>query len=73
MQYKAFPIVLALYVVLGSWKGYVALFEQGQEEPKQIFPTSVESLPEADQSALAEGIIVRNQRDLNQLLEDYLS
>ena len=26
-----------------------------------------------DQEALEKGIIVRNQRDLNQLLEDYLS
>ena len=24
--------VLALYVVLGSWKGYVALFDQGKDE-----------------------------------------
>ena len=31
------------------------------------------SLPEADQIALNEGIPVRNERDLNQLLEDYLS
>lgn len=65
--------LLALYVILGSWKGYVALFDKGNEEPKQIFPTLVSTLPEADQIALEKGIIVRNQRDLNQLLEDLLS
>ena len=64
---------LALYVVIGSWKGYVALFDQGAKEPKQIFPCPVEALPEADQHALENGIIVRNQRDLQQILEDYLS
>lgn len=66
-------VILALYVVIGCWKGYVALFDQGAAEPKQIFPCPVEALPEADQQALNNGIIVRNQRDLQQLLEDYLS
>ena len=65
--------LLALAVVIGNWKGYVALFDQGAEEPKQIFPCPVEALPEADQQALENGIIVRNQRDLQQILEDYLS
>lgn len=65
--------LLAFYVILGSWEGYVALFDKGKEEPRQIFPCPVSSLPIADQSALEKGIIVRNQRDLQQLLEDYLS
>ena len=65
--------MLALYVILGGWKGYVAIFEKGETEPRQIFPTQVTSLPPADQQALEKGIIVRNERDLNQLLEDYLS
>lgn len=65
--------LLALYVILGNWKGYVAIFEKGASEPRQIFPTTVASLPESDQQALEKGIIVRNQRDLQQLLEDYLS
>ena len=65
--------LLALYLVLGSWKGYVALYEKGAEEPKQIFPVTVTVLPPADQIALEQGIIVRNQRDLDSLLEDYLS
>lgn len=64
---------LLLYVILGSWKGYIALFEAGKTEPRQIFPTTVASLPEIDQQALEKGIIVRNDRDLESLLEDYLS
>ena len=66
-------LLLALYLVLGSWKGYVALFQQGQSEPRQIFPTQVSSLPEADQHALEQGIVVRSDKKLQQLLEDYLS
>jgi len=65
--------LLALYVILGSWKGYVALFEKGAQEPRQIFPTQVSTLPTADQLALEEGIIVRSEKKLQQLLEDYLS
>lgn len=73
MKRRLFSALLALYVVIGTWKGYVALFDQGAAEPKQIFPCPVEALPESDQLALEKGIIVRNQRDLQQLLEDYLS
>ena len=65
--------LLALYVILGSWKGYVALFEKGSEEPRQIFPCPVDSLPEKDRQALEAKIPIRNQRDLQQALEDYLS
>ena len=65
--------VFLFFMILGTWKGYVALFQEGREEPRQIFPTQVTSLPPADQQALEKGIIVRNERDLNQLLEDYLS
>ena len=73
MKHRLLSSILALYIMLGSWKGYVALFRNDSEEPWQIFPTPVASLPEADQLALADGIRVRNERDLQQLLEDYLS
>ena len=70
---RGFSLLLALYLMLGTWKGYVALFEKDKEEPRQIFPCPVSSLPEADQEALSEKIPVRNARDLQQALEDYLS
>ena len=74
MNKTHFPaLVLALYVILGSWKGYLAIFEKGEREPRQIFPTAVDTLPEQDQLALEKGIILRNQRDLAQLIEDYTS
>ena len=65
--------VLLLYVVVGVWKGYVALFDPGSTEPQQIVPCPVAALPQPDQEALEKGIIVRNDRDLQQILEDFLS
>ena len=70
---RTIPFLLALYLLLGSWKGYVALFDSGKEEPRQIFPCPVDTLPEKDRLALEEKIPIRNQRDLQQALEDYLS
>ena len=70
---RSICFLIALYLLLGSWKGYVALFENGMEEPRQIFPCPVDSLPAADQEALEARIPIRNQRDLQQVLEDYLS
>jgi len=63
----------ALYLLLGTWKGYVALFEKGHQEPRQIFPCQVATLPDADRLALEAKIPIRNARDLQQALEDYLS
>lgn len=73
MKKKQISRILLLALVLGSYKGYVALFNAGAEEPRQIYPYQVSSLPPADQQALEEGIIVRTEEQLNKLLEDYLS
>lgn len=74
MRWRGLSSVIAAFlVIVGSWKGYLALFDPGKEEPKQIFPRQIVTLPEADQKALEAGISVRNQRDLESLLEDYLS
>ncbi len=70
---RSFSTLMALYLMLGSWKGYVALFEKNSEEPRQIFPCPVDTLPEEDRLALEKKIPIRNQRDLQQALEDYLS
>ena len=73
MRKQTAAVLLSLAAVLGSWKGYVALFDPGAQEPRQIFPTRVDTLPEADQTALTEGILVRSEKKLQALLEDYLS
>ena len=73
MKQRHFTALLALYLVLGSWKGYVALFRGNDEEPWQIFPTTVAALPDADRTKLEEGIIIRSDAALQEILEDYLS
>lgn len=72
MKKQLFPL-LALLLLLGSHKGYVALFQEGCSEPMQIFPCPVTSLPVADQTALEQGIPIRSETELAQRLEDYLS
>ncbi len=65
--------LLLLGMFLGSYKGYVALWEDGAKEPRQIFPYQVTSLPLADQDALEKGIRIRNSEELTQRIEDFLS
>ena len=70
---RILPLVLTLGFILGSFRGYVALFEEERTEPLQIFPYSVSTLPAADQAALEKGIPVRSEKHLHHLLEDFLS
>lgn len=73
MKKRFFRTVLLFFLILGTHRGYLALFDSGKTEPKQIFPCQVALLPPADQQALEEGITVRTDEQLQQLLEDYLS
>ena len=73
MKRFAWCIPLLLGFILGSHNGYIALWEDGSQEPRQIFPYQVTSLPVADQQALEKGIRLKDAGELLQLLEDYLS
>ena len=70
---KLLALLPALGFLLGSYKGYVALWEDEDPEPKHIFPCPVSALPEADREALEAGIHARSRIELEQILEDYLS
>ena len=71
MLKKSASLILLLYLTLGCFRGYLALFDKGASEPKQIFPCQVSSLPDGE--ALEKGIPVRSEDELNQFLEDFLS
>ena len=73
MKKKAVSLLLALGFILGSWKGYLALFADGAREPCQIFPIATDSLPPADRQALEDGMVIRSRARLRELLEQYLS
>ena len=73
IQKQVFSIFLSAALFLGSYRGYIAIFEKNAEEPTQIFPCRVDTLPEADQELLKQRIRIRNQQELDRLLEDYLT
>jgi hypothetical protein len=64
--------LLALGFLLGIKDGKIALWKDGEAQPR-IFPYRAETLPEADQKRLEEGIRIEDGTKLAQLLEDYLS
>ena len=70
---KYITCLLLFALLLGQFRGYLALFDSGNAEPRQIYPCKISSLPEEDQAQLEKGIRVRDIEKLNQLLEDYLS
>ena len=69
----ALSLMLVLGLYLGHFQGYVALWDEDSPNPRVIYPYKVATLPPADQTALEQGIPVRSDRELQQLLEDYLS
>ena len=73
IKQRALPLLLSLSLILGSYKGFVALFEEGKSEPRQIYPYKTEVLPEKDQKALRKGIPVPSEKALAHMLEDYMS
>lgn len=65
--------LLALGFLLGIRDGYIALWEDGRQDPLEVFPCRIEMLPEADQRSLEKGIRLENELELARALEDYLS
>lgn len=70
---KSFLFSLILSFILGSYNGYIALWEGMDPEPIRIFPYKTTSLPAADQAALEKGIEIDSMEKLVKMLEDYLS
>ena len=59
-----------LYVI-GDWQGKVAVFEEDQPYPRQVFDVYVSTLPEPEQQKLRAGIPAEDDTQLSLLLEDY--
>ena len=59
--------------VLSEYEGRIALFENGDEIPKEIYDVMVSALPQEDAERIIQGIIVENESDLQSLIEDYCS
>lgn len=66
-------LALVFGFLLGIHEGNIALWKDGSSKPFRVFPYRAESLPEADQKALEQGIHLTDESALIRLLEDYLS
>ena len=58
---------------LGVFRGHLALWKDGAQEPLKVYSVLASAFPEADQKLLSDGIHVQNELELTSLLEDYLS
>ena len=66
-------LTLFLSVLLGCYRGRLALFQEGRDIPIKVYAQEIRFLPEADQALVERGIPVTSREQLAYLLEDYLS
>lgn len=66
-------LVFLFGLLLGVYKGKVALWKDDDPKPIRIFPYSAKLLPPADRRALEEGLRFESEEDLIRALTDYLS
>lgn len=71
--FRIFLPVMAIMLYLGIHNGNLALYRQGHKVPVQVYSVPVTVFPKEDQTALAAGIPIENQKQLSDLLEAYLS
>ena len=57
--------------VMCDYQGKIAVFQGGDDNPTQILDIYINSLPEHDQDLLKSGIRIDDQKELQQLIEDY--
>ncbi|MFR8001492.1 MAG: hypothetical protein ACLU62_01075 [Hydrogeniiclostridium sp.] len=59
--------------VLKAYMGHIGIFRAGEETPIEEMDVKLESLPEADQQLLIEGIPAKDKETLRSIMEDYES
>ncbi len=59
--------------LLKEFNGKLAVFENGEKSPKMIFDVSIDSLPEVDALDLKNGLKIKNEKELNDRIEDFIS
>ena len=58
---------------LSVYDGRVAVFENGEAKPVEVFDVYITSLPYNEQIKLLDGLTVSDRSELQQLIEDYTS
>ena len=49
------------------------MFRTGETNPSAVYDVYTSTLPDMDRDALAQGIMVESQEELNRLIEDFTS
>ncbi len=58
---------------LGIFEGKLALYRGNSPYPNVVYEFFVRNLPQEDQNRLSEGILISSERELETLLEDFMS
>ena len=59
--------------VLKEFNGKLAVFQWGEREPAMIFDVPIDSLPEIDANQLKQGLKIKDDQELNDRIEDFVS
>jgi len=63
----------ATYYVLKDYKGRIALFINENKIPKETYEVFTNTLPTEDAEKIKSGIIITTERELQKILEDFIS
>lgn len=72
-NHRIIPFALSFGIMLGVYRGRLALWKGDDPQPCKIFPYSVAALPDDQRQALERGIQINSAKELDRLLEAYLS
>lgn len=56
-----------------EYNGKIAVFENNNTFPENVYDTYISVLPESDQERLKNGITVNDKTELQRIIEDYTS
>ena len=58
---------------LKEYNGQLAIYKNDETTPFKVYEIQVNTLPEHDKNNLQNGICVKNENELNQLISDFTS
>ena len=59
--------------ILKDFQGKLAVFEKNKKDPEMIFDVLIDSLPEVDVIELQQGLKIKDEQELNERIEDFVS
>ncbi len=59
--------------ILKEYNGQLAIYKSNESTPFKVYEIQINSLPEGDKNNLLKGIVVQDEKELNQLISDFTS